>query len=489
MADAPSPQAEPLEALVRRVVAQVRWRRAEHYALRGLFWGAVSGVLALVLKVALGSWAPLMAGALVIVGGLGGVVWGLSRRVRPLEAARLADRAFGLQDRVATALEWGPREDRSALVETLVADARARVTGLAPGQVVPHVLPREVRWFPLPAAVALALALAPPLPLPSGRMFDVFPTPESEETRERTSGDLVQQDRRPAPQDQLRRSALQERDWAPRGAASGSPAAGDLSAIFKDTSLASQRPDFNSFLKTGDERLKMLEQVDRLPDLQSDFTASQHKMVFRKAKALRGGLKPEEISPQKLRELLEEMERLGRKGGADTGPDVSEGMEALEYGQQDKALEAMEKALNKLRALEEAQRSGRNLKGGREANRTGGREQERSLGSPDVDEGDQGEGEGLLPGKGRSPSPKGDATDRLQASPYDAGLEGEMRRGRKDAFDTNLTGRGGKTPSRLHYLGVIGQYRKAMEDTLAREQVPRDFHEQIRDYFQSLDER
>jgi hypothetical protein len=349
-------------------------------------------------------------------------------------------------------------------------------------------LPREARWFPLPVVVALGLALAPPVPLPSGRVFDVFPTPESEETRDRTSGELVQQARRATPEDRLRRSALQERDWTPRGAAGGSPTAGDLSAIFKDTALASQRPDFNSFLKTGDERLKMLEQVDRLPDLQSDFTASDYKMVFRKTKALSGGLRPDQISPQKLRELLEEMERLGRKGGGNWGSDVAEGREALEYGQQDKALEAMEKALNKLRALEEAKRPSRNLKGGREANR-GGRDHERGLGSPGMDEGDLGEGEGLLPGKGRSPSPKGDATERLRADPYDAGVEGEMRRGRRDAFDTNLTGRGGQMPSRLNYLGVIGQYRKAMEDTLAREKVPRDYHEQIRDYFQALDER
>ena len=61
-------------------------------------------------------------------------------------------------------------------------------------------------------------------------------------------------------------------------------------------------PDFNSFLKKGDERLKLLEQVDRLPDLQSDFR-SQYKVVYRRAKELRGGLSPD-ISPQKLKELL-----------------------------------------------------------------------------------------------------------------------------------------------------------------------------------------
>jgi hypothetical protein len=102
---------------------------------------------------------------------------------------------------------------------------------------------------------------------------------------------------------------------------------------------------------------------------------------------------------------------------------------------------------------------------------------------------DFGEGEGLMPGKGRSGNPKGEATQRLRANPFDVGVEGESRQGRKDGYDTNLTGRGGTMASRLQYLGVIGQYRKAMEDAITREQVPRDFHDQIRNYFQSLDER
>mgnify|MGYP003294306921 CR=1 FL=1 len=68
-------------------------------------------------------------------------------------------------------------------------------------------------------------------------------------------------------------------------------------------------------------------------------------------------------------------------------------------------------------------------------------------------------------------------------------LEGESRRGRKDGYDTNMTGRGGQMGSRLQYLGVIGQYRKMMEDAITRESVPRDYHSQIKDYFQALDER
>src|SRR5207253_8313308 len=142
----------------------------------------------------------------------------------------------------------------------------------------------------------------------------------------------------------------------------------------------------------------LLEQVDRLPDLQSDFTNTQYKMVFRKSKELTSGLRPDQISPQKLKELLEEMERMGRKGG-NWGSDAAEGMDALEYGQQDKALQAMEKALNKMRSMDEAQqRSGKNLRGGRDSDR-GGRSRDRGGSGMGPEDQDFGEGEGLLPGK------------------------------------------------------------------------------------------
>ena len=71
----------------------------------------------------------------------------------------------------------------------------------------------------------------------------------------------------------------------------------------------------------------------------------------------------------------------------------------------------------------------------------------------------------------------------------DVSVEGESRRGKKEGYDTNLSGRAGQMPSRLMYLGVVGQYRKMMEDAITREQVPRDYHDQIRNYFQALDER
>ena len=476
-----------LDRLVRRVSAQVRWRRVEHYALRGFFWASLPAVALLALKGGLGALAPSVAGALLVTGALLGAIWGGLKRTNRADAARLADRAFGLEDRVATALEWAQRPDRTPLVDSLVADATARVEQIQPRHIVRRILPREARFLPVPMVIGLALTLAPALPLPSPRLPDFSSGGQEEDKEQRGGSGSLEERSKAEARERLRPPTFEEREFQARSGASTASTAGDLSAVFKDTSLSSQRPDFNSFLKRGDERLKLLEQVDRLPDLASDFTTSQYKMVFRKSKALTGGLRPDQISPQKLKELLEEMERLGRKGGNWQG-DVGEGMEALEGGQTDRAMEAMQKALDKMRAQEEASRSGKGLRGGRDNERGGGRGDRR--GGEGGGEGeDFGEGEGLLPGKGKSPSPKGEASRRLQANPYDVGVEGESRRGRKDGFDTNMTGRGGPMASRLHYLGVIGQYRKLMEDAITREAVPRDYHTQIKDYFQALDER
>lgn len=486
MADAP--RTEALDRLVQQVASQVRWRRAEHHGLRGAFYGALVAVALLAAKQPLGPWASAGAVAAVVLGLLAGVALGLLRRVPAADAARLADRAFGLDDRVATALEWASRPDRTTLVDALVADATERVRETPVRQIVRRRVSREARLIALPLAASLALALAPPVPLPTLRMPSLSVAREEDKREERGEAGPLEERSRALPKDVLRKPSIEEKDFAQRAAAGGPATAGDLSAIFKDTALGNQRPDFNSFLKKGDERLKLLEQADRLPDLQSDFTTSQYKVMYRRSKELRGGLSPD-ISPQKLKELLEEMQRLGRRGGGSWGQDAGEGLEALEGGQPDRAMQAMEKALNKMRAMEEQQRGGKGLRGGRDGERSRGGERGRGGEGGGPDEQDFGEGEGMMPGKGKSGAPKGEASQRLRANAYDVGVEGESRRGKKDGYDTNMVGRGGQMPSRLQYLGVIGQYRKMMEDSITRESIPRDYHAQIKDYFQALDER
>ncbi len=480
-----------LQRAVADVSRQIRIRRAEFYGLRGLFGGSLCALLPLVLRDSLGWQSFLWAGVCLVSGALAGAAIGFFMKLPAGEAARLADRGYGLQDRISTALEWADRPDRTPLVDALVTDAVAHAQSLEGRRVIPRRVPREARFVPVPLALGVALALAPAIPLPQGSLPSLSGArQEDEDKQQERTGNLESQEQpRAAKREDMRRAEVQERTVGPRAGMGGATQPGDLSAIFKDTSIAGQTPDFNAFLKKGDERIRMLEQIDRLPDLQRDFTQSQQRMVFQKAKALRGGLKGEQFSPDKLRELLKEMERLGRKGDPGYSGDLNEGMEALEQGQSDRAMEAMERALNKLRAMEEKGRDGKGLRGGREDERRGGRRGERGQGGSPGDEGDWPEGEGSLPGKGKSGSPKGDPSQRLRTNPFDVGVEGEARSGRKDGMDTNLVGRGGNVPSRLQYMGVLGQYRKQMEEDVAREQVPRDYHGQVKDYFKALDER
>ena len=284
---------ETLDRLVRRVAAQVRRRRVEHYALKGAFWASLVSVLLLVFKQPLGALALPLAVAVFVAGALSGALWGALRRTPGADAARLADRAWALEDRVATALECAARPERTPMIESLIADAVARVEQLEARMAARRVIPRDGRFLPIPLALAVVLALAPPVPLPSGRLPDFSASAGEEPTETRADSPLMDDKAKPLAKDKLKSPSFEERDVATRAGGTGGPMSGDLSAIFKDTSLSSQRPDFQSFLKKGDERLKMLEQADRLPDLQSDFTASQYKMVYKKSKALTSGLRPD----------------------------------------------------------------------------------------------------------------------------------------------------------------------------------------------------
>jgi hypothetical protein len=100
---------ETLDRFVQQVVSQVRWRRAEHYGLRGAFYGALGAVVVLISET-LGFRPPAAAGVFV----LGTVSDGRRLKKVPVaDAARLADRAW-LHERVATSIE-GELADRSPL--------------------------------------------------------------------------------------------------------------------------------------------------------------------------------------------------------------------------------------------------------------------------------------------------------------------------------------------------------------------------------------
>jgi hypothetical protein len=472
----------PIDEWLRRVSLELRLRRAERGALRGAFWGGVAAVAPLAAAPLLGELASPLAIGAAALGTIGGALVAACGRVSRLEAARLADRALGLQDRVATALEWASRPDRGPLVAALVADTEAHLGRLEPRRMLARRLPREARLLPLPLLAAAALAVLPPVTgagswLPEWLGGDAQEKPDS-----RSALAALESRAAAAARDALRRD-LENRELAQALSRRPPPAAAESAELFRDKALAKPSPDFASFLKQGDDRLRMLENADRLPDLQADFASSKYQRMLRQTRELAAARARQGISPRKLAELLREMERLGRQSG-DWGDEVREGLDALEHGRYDDALEAMESALDQLRELEEHERGGRPLLGRRESDRAGrdaGRFRFDDM--PGMEEGDE---SGAGAGVGRNPNPTGKPTARLRSQPYTTGVEG-VRRGRRPGYESQM--RGNASPGTERELAAaIAQYRRSMEDAITREQVPRDYHEQIRDYFKSLNE-
>jgi hypothetical protein len=476
---------------ISRLTRLVRQRRALFYGVRGLTWGLCLAVVPVALRAMVGPWALPAAGGLAAAGLLVGLLYGMLLRVPPVDALGLADRAFDLKDRLATAHDLLGRQDRGALAEAAIEDAEQHARQITLGRAVPWRWPRELKLLPAPVLVLAVLPYLPPIPVPDVSMPSFTPAADEEKKPEATGPQQAIERPTPKKAEAVERVEMQDRDYQTRpNPESREHAKGDLAAAFKDTNVATKRPDFSSFLKQGDDRIRLLERVDSLPDLQRDFTQSQYKVMFRKSRSLMSGMDPRQMTPEKLRQLLEEMNRMGRRPGSggpgegDWGQEMMEGAEALDRGQMDKAMQAMERALEKMRAQEERDRGGKGLQGGR------GRDGDRGRGGrPGEDEPDFGEGQGSLPGKGTNPGWRGDPTTRLGQNPFDIGVEGQMRKGRRESYDTNMLGKGAHNPSRMPSMSVVTQYRKMMEEALAKEAIPLDYRSQVRDYFQALEER
>jgi Rod binding domain-containing protein len=259
---------------------------------------------------------------------------------------------------------------------------------------------------------------------------------------------------------------------------------GDQAAVFRDTKLSQQRPDFGSFVKQGDERLKMLARPETIPDLRRDFTQSPYQVMIRRMQQQlkAGGLQG--LTWEQIEKLMSELgqteQRMGGDGFAD---DLMRQMEREGAGSKDKMLSALSKALNRLRDREEVARGkGKALRdatprqpGAADDNGEGGRDD----GSPG----------GSLPGTEKSLRTRGDPTQRIEGDKQDSTLEGDPRDGRMEAYDTNLSGPGAPNPSRLPYLNLFSQYRKQMEEALTKEPIPFSYREQVKEYFKALEPR
>jgi hypothetical protein len=260
---------------------------------------------------------------------------------------------------------------------------------------------------------------------------------------------------------------------------------GDLAAVFKDTKVSEKRPDFGSFVKQGDDRMKLLAKPESIPDLSRDVTESPYQVMIRRMQEqLRAG-RLQGLTWEQIERLLSELgDSQQQAGGRDALDDLMSELDQQGPAPQDRMMSALSRALSRLRDRSQGQGKGRGLKEAPADGRAGQGEGEGD---------DEGKGDGLpggsKPGTEKSLQTRGEPSPRIPGQKDDAALEGDSREGRKESYDTNLSGPGAETPSRLPYLSVYSQYRRMMEEALTKEPIPFNYREQVKTYFQSLERR
>jgi hypothetical protein len=482
---------ELIRITLRSLSRRLRLARAFAASVRFLIVGLALALVPLLTKGLFPTAGPLVAAGLA--GGLAllGVLYGLLAPLPAAHAARLADQRLHLKERLTSAREHlsaaGGPGDAADIVRAQLAETAARLREIRAQDAFPPRLPREAGWVAPVTALALALFLLPPLPLR-------LPA---------TGGESADREAKADEEDQAREKPLQRKLATPaapdklfpktkerevqRGPLSSRAQTGDLAAVFQDTKMSQQQPDFGSFIKQGDERLKLLARPESIPDLNRDFTQSPYQVMIRRMQEQVRSGRMQGLSWEQIERLLSQMgqsaQRLGNSGLPD---DLMSELQQKGGGSTDKMLDALSRALNRLRDRDEAGRGkGQNLREAPGQQRGSGQQR---------GEGGQGQSEddstgGSLPGTGKSLQTKGDPTPRIGGEKEDSTLEGDPREGQMEAYDTNLSGPGTQNPSRLPYMDAFSQYQKMMEEALTKEPIPFNYREQVKEYFRSLENR
>jgi hypothetical protein len=476
-----------IESLITRLAWRARWVRAVSRAAATVPWGLAAAALILAARDVLPPWAPWAALFAALGPSVLAFIAGLALSLPRRAAALLADGRLGLRERLTTALDLAGEESEMAQAQR--RDAAQAAKEVRPATALPLGLPPRARWALPLGALAAALLLLPPIPIPRpGAARSNEAEARKDEKAEEEKRPMLAKDQPPLPREAAPLTKSPEKR-EPRRALGAREAQGDLSAAFRDTQIATRRPDFSSFLKGGDERLKLLGQTEALPDLSGDFTQSPYQVMIRRLQQQLRNPQLRGLSWEDIQRLLQELGEAGRRfGDPNLADELGEDMGGSEGTPADRAMSALARALGRLRDRQERAQGGKNLRPAQPGSglpQDGG---EDGLGDESPGEGsEEGARQGTAPGKGRSPQTRGAMTPRLPGQRMDSMLSGEARRGKKEAYDTNLSGPGARNPSQLPFLDLFSQYRKQMEEALNKEPIPFDYREQVKEYFQSLE--
>lgn len=478
-----------MRARLRAACWRIRILRGARLAVRGL---TICLLLSLPLLLARGLLplpAPLLLGALGMVGVIGGFGAGLLRRLDAFDAARLLDGRLSLQDRLATGVELARRPARGPVELAALAEAAAILPDVR--RALPLHLPARDLAFAGAALGAVLLLLA--LPPVSWDRTLVAERPEAPAA----VGEEPAPERKAPEPPRVAGSALADvvkpRD---RGMSQSfvppTHVGGEGAAEFRDTPLSGRRPDFGSFIREGDDRLKLLGKPGSIPDLKQDFTRTPYQVAVGRMREMLGERSLKDLSAEELRHLLSEMDRMARRSGSGLyADDFSGESEGGMSGAREEALRNLERALSQLRERDEGggagrRRDGRDLEGGGRLPPLGGEEGGEALDGSEADLDGMGDA-GSLPGTGPSPSTRGRPTPRLRGGSVDTTLRGQLRDGQTESYNTNVVGRGDRGASRLPHTQVLTRYRQMMEEALTKEPIPPDYREQVKKYFDALE--
>lgn len=492
-----------LLSALRRVRARLAWLAAERGAARGLLVGLAVACVALLVRgrlpVDLSAWrlVLLLAGPAALLGALAGGLASLRGSASLIGAARTADRDLALGDRLATALELAATSDRGAFGDACIRDAAYAAARLEARRVGRRVWPRDTRLVPAVGALAAVLTITPTAPVDDAVDALVASLGSSGTGREEPAEETSPPE--------TRRRELNVKEALRRDAQEGPlPQAGEslaLGAVFKDTKLSQLRPDTNAFLGTSDERLKLLRQPGSLPDLRQQPGGSGYQLRLKRMQEAVGAMGNGGISKKQFAELTDRLREMGRERGGRSGAfdkALRDGASAYEAGDSGQAMDSMRRALDAL-GEGDGQAGDGSLPPGSEEH--GWSEDMAGQGGQPHDNGADGQGgeqagaedgaasHGSEAGSGGKGKKNGGADEAPEwAANADSFVEGMVAQGESEAYDSDVTGRGAKTPSRLPYMNVFQEYRKQVEETLVKEAIPLEARERVRAYFRSLEE-
>ena len=478
-------------ALIRKTVQRLTWRLRTVRALTAgsclLAPGLGAAAAACLAKAYVPNW-PWVAGGLVLISVLAGVAYGLLLPAAPDHVARLADARLGLKERLTAALEHGQLPSPSPLALAQLAEAAARAKDLRTQDAFPLRLMPEARQAAPFAVLLVAFALLPALSVrfPMDNPPEARQAGEPEEKREeRLEQQLAKTD---LPKPVVPEVEHQDSPIGPRPPHIES---GDEKAVYRDTKMSQQRPDFGSFVKQGDERLKMLARPENLPDLQRDFTQNPYQVMINRMRNQMKSGNMQGLTWEQIEKLLSDLGEAQQRGGEGANDDLLQELQKEGQRSPDRMLSALSRALKKRQGQDGA---GQGTGKGKDLRQAPSRQSGEGKGQGDEGGGQDGKDEngqagGSQPGTERSLQTTQNPTSRIGGDKQDTTLEGEARQGQSEAYDTNLSGAGEKVPSQLPYLSVFSRYKKMMEEALAKEPIPFSYREQVKEYFRTLERR